>query len=137
VAKKVGGGYGQWVTAQDGDTLLQHSGGCRVHELPGAADHNANKDLRTRQVAPGDSVYIPDRSEKKDSTPTEKEALFVRPGVPIAMIRFVHGSPDRDAPDDDSLDHLEISNYRTDRVGRTRPTLFRGESLAIPRGGGR
>lgn len=117
---------GEMVTATASDSL------CNIAVASGFANcdrlraHSANVEYTRRPLQAGDQVYIPEITEGNDSAPTETVNEFVRPGLPMAMVRFVHGSPDRLARDDDTSDHLEVSNYRTDRAGRSGFDAFAG-----------
>lgn len=117
---------GNWLTAGPGDTFCEIAAEAGFVNCSPVRDHVANAAIRDRQLQPGDDVYVPDLVERLDSAPTERLHVFVRIGVPFASIRFVHGSAASTIPDDVSLTHLEISNYRTDRGGRDGLDAFPG-----------
>lgn len=103
------------VIAAEGDTL------CSI-----AVDHGfvncdplraVNPELANRQVAPGDEVRIPARTEGHEEGATEQTHEFERPGEPFASIRFVHGSATLAYEDDVTITELNISNYVTNRAG--------------------
>ena len=62
-------------------------------------------------------MTIPDLAVNNFDGGTELEHVFERVGVPLASVRFTHGSPDRPVADDDTLNVLHISNYVTTRAG--------------------
>lgn len=105
------------VIAQEGDTL------CGIAVQEGFRDcaklraEPANAAITNRQLQPGDVVTIPSREEGIESGETEEVHEFERVGVPIASIRFVHGSPTLDFKDDVELEALHVSNYITNQAG--------------------
>lgn len=109
---------GNWLTAEAEDTFCSLAVDAGFVDCAPVRDHDANAAIKDKQLETGDVVYIPDLVEKHDSAATEKTHIYVRKGTPLAAIRFVHGAAGTAVPDDVSLAHLEISNYRTDRAGR-------------------
>jgi len=117
---------GQFVTATDQDSLCSIAVASGFPNCERLRNHPSNVEYTRRPLRSGDRVYVPEITERQDAAPTETVNVFVRPGLPFAMIRFVHGSPDRALADDDTLDHLEVSNYRTDRAGTNGWDAFAG-----------
>ncbi|MEZ5425017.1 MAG: hypothetical protein R2747_02020 [Pyrinomonadaceae bacterium] len=68
------------------------------------------------QLIPGETVVVPDKTEKKADGSTEQKHSFVVRGD-LATIRFVHGSPNLPYASDLTLNNLNISNYITNRGG--------------------
>jgi len=105
------------VTAKDGDTLCSiatSNGFPDCQKLRSEAD---NKDFLDRPLKAGDSVTVPEKKEKEEKKGTGSVHKFKRKGVPLPTIRIVHGSPDMPYQSDQTLDHLDISNFRTDQAG--------------------
>lgn len=116
------------VTAQDGDTLC---GLATSHGHPDCGPvraEGANSDFLNRPLRSGDRVTIPDIAINIFDGITELLHLFERIGVPLASVRFTHGSPDRPVADDDTLDVLHISNYVTTRAGVPETQTFPNHS---------
>lgn len=77
----------------------------------------ANAGFANRQLQPGDVVTLPHRSVRRVAGATLRRHVFRRRGVPLASIRFVHGSRDLPCRDDPPLAVLNISNYVTNMAG--------------------
>ncbi|MBU0618149.1 MAG: hypothetical protein KKI02_10565 [Planctomycetes bacterium] len=82
-------------------------------------DHPRNLAIHNRQLQEDDGVWVPDVRPGVDAAPTAQTTRFVRRGLPLADIRFVHGSRWRTCRNDRTLRFLNISNFRTDRAGAT------------------
>lgn len=77
----------------------------------------ANAGMANRQLQPGDVVTIPNRNLAQLARAALRRHTFRRLGIPLASIRFVHGSPALPLPDDPTLAVLNISNYITNMAG--------------------
>ena len=105
------------VIAQRGDTL------CSIAVTHGFRDcaplraHPENEELLERPLEAGDEVHVPPVTVVPEPGETEEVHEFERPGVPIAAIRFVHGSQTLDFKDDVELQALHVSNYITNQAG--------------------
>jgi hypothetical protein len=108
---------GDWLVAQDGDTLCQIASERGLADCNVLRNHAANAKIKDSQLKLGDLVYVPDLAERQDSVPTDATHVFVRKPDVIAAIRFVHGASGTAFRDDIDLGFLDISNYRTDRAG--------------------
>ncbi|HWL92113.1 MAG TPA: hypothetical protein VNT79_01140 [Phycisphaerae bacterium] len=80
--------------------------------------------VKTRELRPGDAVKIPVVTPKEDTGQTELRHRFQRPGVPVAAIRFVHGSASTAVQNDKTLTFIDVSNYKTDQAGKGRKAAF-------------
>ncbi len=78
---------------------------------------DANPDLASRPLRPGDLVNVPEVTQRTETGQTEQVHPFKVFGRPIAAIRYVHGTPDRPPEQDPTLGTLNVSNYVTDRAG--------------------
>jgi hypothetical protein len=104
------------VTAREGDTL------CGIAVDAGFANCNplreeaANADFLDRPLRVGERVTVPEVERGEEDGAADARHRFIVRGA-SARVRFVHGSPDRAARDDDSLSVLHISNFVTTRAG--------------------
>ncbi len=114
---------GERVTAQVGDSFCSLAVARGFADCQPLRDHPANAAIRNQQLHTGDEVYIPDLAERIEEGAHETLHTFVRPGVPMALVRFVL---DRAVPTDPDLRHLNVSNYRTDRAGANASDAFAG-----------
>lgn len=73
-------------------------------------------DAEPVQLITGETVVVPDRTERNEDGSTEQQHVFVVRGD-MATIRFVHGSPNLPYASDPTLAKLDVSNYKTDRAG--------------------
>jgi hypothetical protein len=105
------------IVAKKGDTLC----GIAIREGFFNCDpllaEDANEAYRTRALRSGDRVTIPDRRPRDEEKEAEKTHRFRLKRTPEPSIRFVHGSKDEDAGDA-TLDHVDVSNYPTNKAGR-------------------
>ena len=76
-----------------------------------------NAAIAGRQLQPGDEVVIPPLARREEAGPTEATHVMRREGVPLAAIRYVHGSPSDPPHRDPTLTPLNISNYVANRAG--------------------
>lgn len=108
---------GKWVTANQSDTFCDLAVKNGFKDCQKLRDDPNNATIKDRPLQADDKVYIPDITGKEDSKPTEKRHPYVKPGVPIASIRFVHGDKDDKIATERAINRLQISNYRTDLAG--------------------
>ncbi len=81
---------------------------------------NAYLQKQDWELRAGDKITIPDKQEKDEDAETEKLTKFIKPGEPVASIRFVHGSEKLPYADDKALTVLDVSNFKTDMAGKNR-----------------
>jgi len=105
------------VTARDGDTLcgIAIDGGFLDCDLLRA--EAANAPLLNRALQAGDQVTVPDRKTKQTPKATDARHRFIKRNSPPVSIRYVHGSPDKKYLHDDTLAHLNVSNFVTNQGG--------------------
>ncbi|HEY3064810.1 MAG TPA: hypothetical protein VGL09_03415 [Methylomirabilota bacterium] len=105
------------VTARDGDTLcgIAIDAGFLDCELLRAEAANAG--LLNRGLQAGDQVTVPDRKTKHTPKATDARHRFIKRNSPPVSIRYVHGSPDKKYLLDDTLPHLNVSNFVTNKGG--------------------
>jgi len=112
------------VTAKEFDTL------CSIAVEKGFADCShlrslpENQEYNKRPLRTGDKVYLPPLTPSQSGGATEQKHEFVRRGLPLASIRFVHGSPSLPYKEDPTMLCLKISNYQTDKAGKNRKKKF-------------
>lgn len=88
---------------------------------------NQGKEFLTRPLAPGDEVVIPDLVMAVLDKAAEVLHEFVKKSAPPVFIRFVHGSRTKPYRLDDTLTFLNVSNFVTDRAGRTETAAWVGD----------
>lgn len=119
---------GTWVTASQSDTFCGLAVRNGFKDCQKLRDDSNNAAIKDRQLQAGDKVFIPDLKEKEDSKPTESQHVYVKLGSPIASIRFVRGGKDNEITTERTINHLQISNYRTDQAGADGTKDFVDES---------
>jgi hypothetical protein len=104
------------VVAQRGDTFCSIAVQHGFRNCTPLREHDGNKAIAGRQLQPGDEVFVPPVKTSSSPAPTDTRSTFTRSGLPLAEIRFVRESGGL-LKDDETLHHLEVSNYRTTKAG--------------------
>ncbi|HTT60517.1 MAG TPA: hypothetical protein VMG35_01700 [Bryobacteraceae bacterium] len=117
------------VTASTGDTLCNLAMDAGFINCQPLRDEAANSAFLNRPLKDGDRVTIPDTDPGEQSGSTDAKHNFQATNSPPVSIRFVHGSPDKTVEGDDTLQTLDVSNYRTTAGGK-------GGTQAFPSGFG-
>jgi hypothetical protein len=103
------------VIAKKGDTL------CGIAMDAGFLNcdpvRDANPQFKTRALAVGDPVIVPDVKKKATNHTTAKIHTFLKKNSPPVSIRLVHGSKDKKYLEDSTSNILNISNYVPDAGG--------------------
>src|SRR2546429_9050875 len=116
----------EWVKAQVGDTLCSIAVSAGFPNCQPLRDHPSNAAIKDRQLKLNDDVFVPDLAGRVEDGGTEATHTFLRPGIPVAQIRFVHGGPDNAMAAEPDLDFLNVSNYRTEVAGVDSTDAFAG-----------
>ena len=115
------------VKAKKGQTLCEIAiaeGFLDCEPLRNEAANKGKKFLKADFLADGDEVSVPDLDVKPTSVATDQKHTFKKKNAPPVSIRIVHGSPNLPYLQDSSLTQVGVSNFRSDRAGRTGSVAF-------------
>lgn len=112
------------IKARDGDTLCGIAIRCGFPECGPLRALKENDALKSRPLAAGDLVLVPDKKPKKEKAPTGKSTKLVAKGGIEPRIRFVHGSKKLPYKKDPTVETLNASNYVTNKAGADMSAAF-------------
>ena len=112
------------VNAVKGDTLCTLAIQAGFKDCAPLRALGENAAFLNRDLNDGDVVTIPDVDPSEVAKGTTKLHEFERLDSPPVSIRFVHGSPKTPYRQDDDVNLLHISNFRTTKGGKTGQAAF-------------
>lgn len=114
-----------WITAQDGETLCGLGVKHGFLDCQPLRDDPKNAELKDKQLAEGNKVFIPDIKLGEETAATEQVHTYVKKGK-TARIRFVRGGADDKIKTESSIRRLQISNFQTNKAGADGSKAFPG-----------
>lgn len=112
------------VTAKEFDTLCTIAIKHGFKDCTEVRTQSENEPYLKTTLKAGDKVIVPSITPKEERKATEKQYKFVREGLPLTTIRFVHGSKTLPYKEDVESTHLFTSNYRPHKAGKNRKKKF-------------